>query len=134
MKCPNCGAEGNGKFCEYCGCELPRMSPNSVTYDNSSSTTIINNIYTSSDESSSTSYPVQHFEYADPAKSDKSKTVALILCILLGVFGVHHFYVGRIKMGVLYLFTFGLFGFGWLIDIILIATGSFKDNFDLVLK
>ena len=24
MKCPNCGAEGNGKFCEYCGCELPR--------------------------------------------------------------------------------------------------------------
>lgn len=134
MKCPNCGAEGNGKFCEYCGCELPRMAPDSVTYDNSSNTTIINNIYTSSDESSTISYPAQHFDYADPSKSDKNKTIALILCILLGFFGVHHFYVGRIKMGVLYLFTFGLFGIGWLIDIILIATGSFKDNFDLVLK
>lgn len=24
MKCPSCGAETNGKFCEYCGSELPK--------------------------------------------------------------------------------------------------------------
>ena len=24
MKCPNCGAEAKGKFCEYCGSELPK--------------------------------------------------------------------------------------------------------------
>lgn len=24
MKCPNCGAETHGKFCEYCGSEMPQ--------------------------------------------------------------------------------------------------------------
>ena len=23
MKCPNCGAEGNGKFCQHCGSKMP---------------------------------------------------------------------------------------------------------------
>lgn len=60
--------------------------------------------------------------------SDKSKMVALILCILGGFFGLHYFYVGRIGKGLLYLCTAGLFGIGWVIDIIVIATGGFKDN------
>ena len=60
--------------------------------------------------------------------SDKSKKVALILCVLLGMLGFHYFYVGRIGKGLLYLFTGGLFCIGWLIDIIKIATGGFKDN------
>lgn len=60
--------------------------------------------------------------------SDKSKKTALILCVLLGMLGFHYFYVGRIGRGLLYLFTGGLFCIGWLIDIIKIATGGFKDN------
>lgn len=38
MKCPNCGAEGKGKFCEYCGCEMPRVAPETVNNDNSNTT------------------------------------------------------------------------------------------------
>jgi TM2 domain-containing membrane protein YozV len=68
-----------------------------------------------------------------PGVSRKSKKVALMLCVFLGIFGAHKFYVGKIGMGILYLFTFGLFGFGWIVDIILIAMGSFKDEFDLPL-
>jgi TM2 domain-containing membrane protein YozV len=60
--------------------------------------------------------------------SDKSKMVALILCILGGFFGLHYFYVGRIGKGLLYLCTAGLFGIGWFIDIIVIVAGGFKDN------
>lgn len=45
----------------------------------------------------------------------KNKWVSLLLC-LFTVFG-HKFYEGRVGMGVLYLFTVGLFGIGWLIDI-----------------
>ena len=59
---------------------------------------------------------------------DKKKSVALLLCIFLGEFGAHHFYVGRIGMGFLYFFTAGLFGIGWIIDIIKIINGSFRDN------
>lgn len=60
--------------------------------------------------------------------SDKDKNVALILCIFGGVFGLHQFYVGKIGNGILYLFTGGLFGIGWLVDICKIASGSFRDN------
>ena len=60
--------------------------------------------------------------------SDKKKGTALILCIFLGIFGIHQFYVGRIGMGILYLCTGGLFCIGWIIDIVKIATGSFRDN------
>ena len=60
--------------------------------------------------------------------SDKSKTTALILCIFLGLFGAHYFYVGRIGRGVVALFTLDFFMIGWIFDIIKIATGGFKDN------
>lgn len=60
--------------------------------------------------------------------SDKSKTTALLLCIFLGFFGVHQFYVGKVGKGILYLLTAGLFGIGWLIDLIQIICGNFKDN------
>lgn len=46
----------------------------------------------------------------------RSKWVALLLCIFLGVFGGHKFYEGKIGMGLLYLLTFGLFGIGVIFD------------------
>lgn len=45
-------------------------------------------------------------------------TVELCLCLFLGWAGAHKFYEGKIGMGILYLFTLGLFGFGWIIDTI----------------
>lgn len=50
----------------------------------------------------------------------KMQIVALILCVFLGLLGVHRFYLGYSGMGIIYLLTFGLFGFGWLIDILLL--------------
>lgn len=66
--------------------------------------------------------------------SDKSKKTALLCCIFGGLIGIHQFYVGKIGKGILYLFTAGLFGFGWIIDIIKIATGSFLDNANASLR
>lgn len=50
----------------------------------------------------------------------KNKWVALALCIFLGWLGIHRYYEGKIVTGLLYTFTFGLFGIGWFIDIILL--------------
>lgn len=66
--------------------------------------------------------------------SDKSRTVALLLCVFVGGLGIHRFYVGKIGTGVLYLLTGGLFGIGWLVDLIMICVGSFKDNVDIPLR
>ncbi|HWA15149.1 MAG TPA: TM2 domain-containing protein [Gemmatimonadales bacterium] len=62
-----------------------------------------------------------------PGISDKSRGVALILSALLGVFGVHRFYVGRVKSGLAMLFTVGGLGIWYLYDLIVIAGGGFKD-------
>ena len=60
--------------------------------------------------------------------SDKKRGTALALCIFLGFFGAHYFYVGRIGRGLLYLFTVGLFGIGCIADIFKILNRSFVDN------
>lgn len=50
----------------------------------------------------------------------KNKWLAVLLCLFLGVFGVHKFYEGKFLLGVLYLLTGGLFGIGWFIDLIVL--------------
>jgi hypothetical protein len=54
------------------------------------------------------------------AGGGKNQIVALLICFFLGYLGVHRFYLGYTGLGVLYLFTFGIFGIGWLIDLILL--------------
>ena len=44
-------------------------------------------------------------------------TIAWLLLTFLGVFGIHRFYLGKWITGLLWLFTAGLFGFGWLYDL-----------------
>ena len=61
-------------------------------------------------------------------KSPKKKGIALILCFILGIVGAHHFYVGRTGRGFKYMFTAGLLGIGWFMDIVNILSNNFKDN------
>ena len=50
----------------------------------------------------------------------KNKWMAFLLCLFFGYIGIHKFYEGKIGMGILYMFTLGLFGFGWLYDIVVL--------------
>lgn len=61
-------------------------------------------------------------------KSDKDWLLTLLLSIFLGTLGVHRFYTGKIGTGILQLVTVGCCGIWTLIDIIMIATGNFKDK------
>jgi TM2 domain len=59
--------------------------------------------------------------------SDKSRGVALALAAILGPFGGHRFYVGKTGTGVLMAVTIGGLGLWYLYDLILVASGSFRD-------
>ena len=59
--------------------------------------------------------------------SPKNKWVALGLCVFLGFFGAHRFYVGKVGTGVLYIMTVGGLGFGWIIDMVMICCNKFTD-------
>lgn len=74
---------------------------------------IINNTNTNTVTSAADSYL---------ASRARNKWVALCLCIFLGFLGAHKFYEGKIGMGILYLFTVGLFGIGIIVDLIGILT------------
>ena len=60
--------------------------------------------------------------------SSKNKWVTLALCVFLGFFGAHRFYVGKVGTGVLYIFTVGGLGFGWIIDMVMICCNKFTDS------
>ena len=62
--------------------------------------------------------------------SPYKRMIALLLSggMFFSVFGLQRFYVGKIGTGIVWLFTFGCFGIGQLIDVILIIAGQFKDK------
>jgi hypothetical protein len=60
--------------------------------------------------------------------SDKSRGTALALAVLLGVFGAHRFYAGKVGTALLQLGTLGGLGVWYLYDVILVASGGFRDK------
>ena len=60
-------------------------------------------------------------------KSTKSAMVTLLLCLFLGVYGAHNFYVGKNGKGVFYLVSCGGFWVGMISDLVAILSGKFTD-------
>jgi hypothetical protein len=60
--------------------------------------------------------------------SPKSRLACTLLCLIIGVLGIHRFYVGKIGTGILMIVTLGGLGIWVLIDLILILVGSFRDK------
>lgn len=125
MQCKNCGAEVGIEYrlCPYCHSEIDYPSRNQGNNQTQQPIVIQNIVSNTNNNRNNIGY-----RNVQPACSWKSKKVALILSIVLGYFGIHRFYVGKIGSGILYLFTMGLFCFGWIYDIIKIASGTFKDG------
>lgn len=101
--CSNCGAvmSDAARFCENCGKAADGTERRTEeTYRNSS-------------------VPVYN-GYQDYLSLGevKNKWVALGLCLFFGVLGAHKFYERKYVWGVVYLFTGGLAGVGWLIDLV----------------
>ena len=107
-QCPVCSKNFEGAVCPHCGYVLGQSveQPVSITEE----------------------------QAVEPRKnyrgiSDKDKWPAVRLCIFLGICGRHRFYVGRLGIGGVFLVTLGVFGIGWIADIINISIGNFSDRY-----
>ena len=70
----------------------------------------------------------QGMQQMQQMNSDKDWIITLVLAILVGGLGIDRFYTGSIILGVLKLVTFGGLGLWWLIDLIMLVTGTYKDG------
>lgn len=107
------------KFCKYCGEKIPedavicnKCGRQVEQLASQNPNIVINN--TNTNTNSNINNNLNGYAYRKP----KNKWIALLLCIFT-VCG-HKFYEEKIGMGILYLFTLGLLGIGWAIDIIVL--------------
>ncbi len=148
MFCKQCGnqIDEDALFCPKCGANQKSQSVSQQAFQNTQSPTqqpnvVVPNVIVNVDNHSTNTAVAsakstinnrgRYRSYG--AISSKSKVMALILAIFLGYFGVHKFYVGKMGMGILYLCTCGLFGIGWIYDIVQICRGKFTDKYGLPL-
>lgn len=127
-------SDGNGnqqktKFCKFCGAKIPEdaviciacgrqveelrqaqnVNPTVIVNNNNVNNNVNNNNNNNNVNNNSGGY-----------RREKNKWVAVLLCLFLGAIGVHKFYEGKIGMGILYIFTVGIFGIGIIIDLIVL--------------
>lgn len=118
-------AQNSTKFCKFCAAKIPSdavictaCGRQVEALNQGQAPIVINN---TNDNVVNTPVNVSNQVNAVMAGAKpKDKWVAFILCFFFGVFGVHKFYEGKVGLGILYIFTAGLCGIGWLVDLIIL--------------
>lgn len=115
----------NTKFCKFCGTKIPndavvcsscRRQVEELKGAGQQPAAMPNIVINNSNMNSN----INTNQMNVPGRQMRNKWVALVLCIFLGYLGGHKFYEGKVGMGILYIFTFGLFGIGVFVDFITI--------------
>lgn len=81
-----------------------------------------------SGKSNKQSYGMMPHNTEKNGDSPKTTWVKFIICLLFGYLGIHKFIEKKTGMGFLYLFTVGLFGFGWLYDCVKYLNAAIKST------
>ena len=117
------------KFCKHCGekidiyavlCIKCGKQVEVLKNENIQPSIIINN--ENSNKTKINNKPIKELHL-------KNKWVATGLCFFLGIIGAHKFYEGKIGLGILYLFTAGLFYIGWIVDFFILLSKPETDYY-----
>ena len=107
MRCEYCGGalEPGDRFCPSCGARVT-VRPSQPTPPPPERVVVeqIHHVY-------------HEIPVPGPTFSPYNRWVALALCVLLGYIGAHRFYVRKYGTGVLWFFTGGVCGIGWIVDL-----------------
>lgn len=117
--CKFCGARIplDAVICTYCGRQVEELKGGYQQQPN----IVINNDSSSRSYSAATNM-ANNMNGGMYTGTPKNKVIALLLCIFIGYLGAHKFYEGKAGMGLLYLFSCGLFGIGIFVDFIILLT------------
>jgi len=129
ITCPFCDKQNGTNYCPKCGA-------GTTQYDNTCSVCASPLINLANHNTS----PINNVPYIAPNNRNNYRPtnfnkkegncdwiVTLLLCFFLGEFGAHRFYTGHIGIGIVQFLTAGGCGIWWLVDLIMIIVGSYKD-------
>lgn len=136
MYCKNCGnkLEANQKECFICGLEVGEgdaYCPKCGSELEPSATFCVNCGYQKSEEKQQVNSGTANSsakKSKGPSLNGKDKITTALLCFFLGAFGVHNFYMGENKKGIMKIVFFVLCGISAifaLIDFVKILTDSY---------
>ena len=74
--------------------------------------------------SSTVNETTQHMMNSGDSKT--RKRLLFLVCLFTGFFGIHRFIMRKYFSGLIYFFTFGLFGIGWIVDAIRLGRNWLK--------
>ena len=109
------------KFCKHCGAKVPMQAVictacggqiEELKSAQQQPNIVINNANTNTNNNTNINAGAVYHGRR------KNKWIAFFLCLFFGYIGAHKFYEGKTGAGILYLFTCGIFGIGYIIDII----------------
>lgn len=119
FKCKDCGSKSYEKLddhtykCKYCGQIEEVYLDESIEEENNK---INESENLSNNETETQSQTKSTFSRTIARKNVSEAFVKFLVCLIVGVLGAHKFMEGKIFTGIIYFFTGGLFGIGYIID------------------
>ncbi len=143
FKCKDCGSKSYQKLdentykCVYCGCVEELISDKKETLNEAKNESENQeNLNQNKAETKAEQKCCHKSKTADNVASERftKALINFLICFFAGMFGVHKFLEGKIFLGIVYLFTGGLFLVGYIIDCIVLGAKLLSELLSLISK
>ena len=136
MFCQHCGSQiaDDATRCIHCGtattphAQVPRQAAPGMMFCRNCAAQIPREAFVCVHCGVRVAGPLDPLERAVFPEGGRSWVVTMLLALCFPLIGIHRFYTGHVLSGLLQLVTLGGVGVWWLLDVIRILFGSFRDS------